>query len=948
MSSKARHHKRGSAILMAVGLLVMMALLGTTFFVITHLDRKESQSLATAASIKNVATSVLDEIRSALVADLYIDGGGVIYGLPQIPDDTPEKTIDYPHENVDKWLASAQPDAGGQWRHLSNMPGSLSAAKVPVDALFLVDTDGLAYEFPPGSGRWFFGDAIPFNSGLRDRLGRVFRVAVRVVDANAFLNANIHNLPAAAEAGKVMPITDVSLERLVAGTIRQDIHKVRAYDPDSTYPNNVDPIEVYWENYVLRPLNMGPDADARHYLPFDVSDMLGLSWYGYIPSAASGRLWKVWKDLGLDNAYFAARPFLTTHSAARIMVPRPGDTAGYRADLNEASFGELFDAFYDMIPADLPNLSTDDVRRRATAAQLAANVISFRNEEQAPFVPSDAEMGAARLPGAKVYGIERQPFITEAAYRIKMTNPGPPAPLYEFNYAIELFNPYVQQINTEGWKIKVGGTTVDFPVNTMPAYDPGTPGTSGRLVLVNRTGDIVVDGTPQEVSDLDLTQEVRILRPASNGHMVVVGRMAPAYFTGGQIEIPQLAGEIKKECIRRCDNLPDAIYSLALYKKDIRDDITVAGNLGKANTGVTPTDVKVQGADPPLKPTPVYVRNDKFVNVSDLNRIFFVGPNVQEALDERLSAGPAHLVINCRLNAWGPATAADNPFGDIPDPLPPPNDAAGPYRDARIPAIPVGCFYADFFMVQSPRSDTVDNDGDGTADNDGEDVVYGQININTATELALHCLPGLDGLPDDPPDRVRTKVVKEIIAYRDLLDNTSNDGANYSDKDEFGNSIVPRSHGTVGIANLRSGPGFASPGEVAIPILLGSMQTDIVNAGYQLPRNTYPAPPPNTESHQPDNYTVCAPDDTTQDDGLSVLDADKINNDLIKYLTYYSWLSNHVTVRSDVFIAYIRVDLRNASDTESLATRKYVAVIDRGNCRGRGDRPTVLMFTHIR
>ena len=43
------------------------------------------------------------------------------------------------------------------------------------------------------------------------------------------------------------------------------------------------------------------------------------------------------------------------------------------------------------------------------------------------------------------------------------------------------------------------------------------------------------------------------------------------------------------------------------------------------------------------------------------------------------------------------------------------------------------------------------------------------------------------------------------------------------------------------------------------------------------------------------------------DDGFAVNGEAGVANDLTKYHSYFAWLSNHVTVRSDVYVAYITV-----------------------------------------
>ena len=69
-------------------------------------------------------------------------------------------------------------------------------------------------------------------------------------------------------------------------------------------------------------------------------------------------------------------------------------------------------------------------------------------------------------------------------------------------------------------------------------------------------------------------------------------------------------------------------------------------------------------------------------------------------------------------------------------------------------------------------------------------------------------------------------------------------------------------------------------------------------------------------------------------------------DDLAKHRLCYSWASNSLTVRSDVYLAYIRVQVGDDEDAVQ-GVRHYVAVIDRSNCRRRDDRPIVRMNARV-
>jgi hypothetical protein len=214
------------------------------------------------------------------------------------------------------------------------------------------------------------------------------------------------------------------------------------------------------------------------------------------------------------------------------------------------------------------------------------------------------------------------------------------------------------------------------------------------------------------------------------------------------------------------------------------------------------------------------------------------------------------------------------------------------------PRVPLASLLSEFLMVRSP---------------DPGVTTYGMVNINTAPVGVLKCLPGLAQIAGNDRNRVAT----EIAAYRDLTDNSVNVGNNYA--------AQPRENVT-GIAHLRNAPGFATAGEISLPIRKVTVRVDTYGTG------------------APDNYSV-TPDNS--DDGLGVV-SDLTScpaGDPDKYNVYYKWLSNQITVRSDTYLAYILVRSPGGSADRD---RRFVALIDRSRCNAAGVLPAVLMMAEIK
>lgn len=875
---------------MVVGLLVMLAMIGTTFVITSFLDRRESFGIAAAAPMKQVARGILQQILTERLGDLYIDDKGtqdpsddVIYGSA----DDYKKQVDYPHEDFDKVLACFAPvDAGDGnlvWKHISNLfdEDSDKVTDVPVDSATLVDTDGYYFEFPAGTKH--YGDAILHDTNVNSPTGQRYYVAVRIIDASALINVDTAYSTATAAANTVMPVTNISLDVMTDAATRDRIH---AGDADTGLTGRDggtgDDITTYNANYVQRPLNPA-NGDYR---PYDAGDMLALAWGAAEPSTATGRIYQA-----LGTWFAQAKPYLTTFSASRdyvrwIPLSNENLRLTHEVNINTASFLDLFKAFYNAIPADVPGFPAGDQGRRLVAAQLAVNVIDFCDNDDIPYRPTAADMATINLAGQKVFGIERQPFITEAWLRLYYNGSA-----VEQLSAIELYNPYKTAISLNGYKLQVGANTYDA---TLPASIPA----GGRIVLVSNSTKIRAVNAYTNTS-LDLRQTCTLLRPTTGADYAPVGQVG---FDDFGLTVPDAGdpGPVFR-AIRRDDAPARAKYSVAIYKDYnvtyCTDDPGYPSpdttNLGRSNVSVDDAGLAALN----VAPTPVFVRNLAMITLGDLSRIFYVGPKSDGTpLDKALESMAPSNSMNGRLNLLG-------------------GIKSGGWGDNRIPDIPAACMMSDYLATLVPD-----------ANNDGRtDTLYGRININTAPWQVIRYLPGISALGQ------RDSIARDVVAYRDLLNNSADTGGHDYSTDRS----------AVGITDLRADPGFASAGEIAIPL------AKVLESLGLYPNNNYGTNAPNC-------YTIS--DGETSDDGLDQITGQPTNSmyDITKYDIYYAWLINQITVRSDVYIAFIRVDMRpvgedlsTANTRQPLATRRYIAVVDRTDCTSSEDLPRVLLFTEM-
>lgn len=193
-----------------------------------------------------------------------------------------------------------------------------------------------------------------------------------------------------------------------------------------------------------------------------------------------------------------------------------------------------------------------------------------------------------------------------------------------------------------------------------------------------------------------------------------------------------------------------------------------------------------------------------------------------------------------------------------------------------------------YLTVFDPNSDSIDNDADGLID--GADTISpevqipGRININTAPWYVIAQLPWVSRRINPP---LNYDLAQAIVAYRDKLP-------------------IPVDYGigrynATGIVGIREQPGFASIGELNF-IIAG---LNNFNVGlYALDTIDLPG----------------FPDLTTYGPGLG----DGIADDFEERDVIFSRISNLVSVRSDVFTAYILV--RIGSDGPQ---KRVVAILDR-------------------
>jgi len=932
--------------IMVVGILTALAMMGMAFLLTTWADKKEATALADAAPMRTLAESQVARMVAALGDDLLISGmNGPFTDLNLLPPaDYWKAYADYPCADpaygFDAHLASTELAAtkgfkvtAKRWPKLTRLgnefqPGEV--VNVSPAAAGMVDTDG---------------DSIPdaklFGTGVRDRVGREYFVAVRLIDMSAFININTSlNMTDKGDSEAWMTPGMVAPNRLPKswpGVVPSYPYPQRAaaFPSGGVYNERKSGDYLtdngYYNTFVRRAENPASISIA----PFDWSDELACRWIDTL-SWSGGRttlqLHPVMKQCRLarrigqynassatwgapeDWAYYGR--YLTTCSASRILtdIPAHRDQLANewklwaKVDLNVslADRGAAFDAYRRAFYHMLPQLGNE---RATTAAQMAVNLIDFRDEDDKPTVTN--------YGGQTIMGIERQPFITQAWYKVLMGEDDQGEEFIEENHmAIVLYNPYATKIELTKWKVNTGSATVELNE---------TIAGKGRLVLCSSDDVKVAGGAKRKnIASLTAMGTTSITRPGAplGGAVgdVPVGRIQEGDFPDdpddAKVGVPHICN------IGRDDNQDRLRMAVAAYVEMNKTLDYTSASIGVA-TGVASNSATIKD----IPPTPVFVRGygeieGRVHNHADLGRIFTIGPQAGAPLDVQLrtlfnnAKTPAARLAIGRLSI-SDFTAITNVTG-----------YPGGY-----PAVPSLCLSTQYFTIDSPLTDGYDNNADGKTDSsrstanaaamsawNGELLVHGRININTAPRavfqtlltLPLSTLPYAGGL--------------DLAAYRDRSMPVSGQ--------QMWMFHVMRKAPTA-LGKIRSDPGYATAGEAAI----AANAFPLITTTQGMYNNYLPDGPA---------YKEAGPDNSRTDDGYG---APFPKDDLSKVDMRYAYLSNVLDVRSDIYCAYVLVQLgdkRPGETGDPNIRRRYVAIIDRSNCVTVDDQPIVRGFAEVR
>jgi len=121
------HNRRGSVLLMAIGMLTILAILASTFLVISNLDSEETEGLA----VRACADPIIDGLAAKAVAQISFDrpvNANGIYGAMLANSNGLVSFMDRAHaydktETTDPWLSDSYVPGEGISGQLTNLVG---------------------------------------------------------------------------------------------------------------------------------------------------------------------------------------------------------------------------------------------------------------------------------------------------------------------------------------------------------------------------------------------------------------------------------------------------------------------------------------------------------------------------------------------------------------------------------------------------------------------------------------------------------------------------------------------------------------------------------------------------------------------------------------------------------------------------------------------------------
>jgi len=281
---------RGSALMLVVGLLTIIAMLGSTFLISSYLEAQQAEVFLSKSSAAPLSTGVMSTVQQILKIDKYITQALGPYGLLTRSPDGWNLYLDTPGEKMDAWLTEYSEEAGAWWSQPFGKQPSVGTA----------DTDG--DDVP---------DARLYNVQVMNNKGDSFYVAIRIVDTSGLICVNRAGEPTpfvkeVGLAGLFDPAM-VNLSSFLGDEVYAAVHRGRCGGTGSIT------LKDYTKNCGRRLL-----SPVSGYKPFPFSDEVVLRRLVVGEEAERSKLFELLSDQGNKM------PSLTTISSSMSTMRYPG------------------------------------------------------------------------------------------------------------------------------------------------------------------------------------------------------------------------------------------------------------------------------------------------------------------------------------------------------------------------------------------------------------------------------------------------------------------------------------------------------------------------------------------------------------------------------------------------------------------------------------------------
>lgn len=558
-----RPSRRGSAILLAVGCLAMLAILGMAYLISARSESRSATYVAAASNYDGARDRMLEHFRSR------------IFHATIAPLDT---------ANADQIpVADARP-LSGYWRS-NDKPIGLNPPRT------IVLNPPLSYNYyGPGGHVGRGSTSVVYYSDSDPKLNTPIFVSGLTPDDISSIPAGSYDSVGLTDSintkGTVSGYINFMGAARLADTSRMINLNVAVGANNGVYPD-IDADGRYWFGYRMR---MPNDSDndpsiilsARdtavntmqtwqqklRNLPtdnlrlFDFQDEIELRSYGHRGTGLNTRLVQLWKttlpfslssDLRSTNAkkytvYSYDRDNLrplnnhpvvgaVTNVNGGTVLPLPPD--GRRIPINPHVPGGQFNDINAKVVAEnarylasamlLCGYGKDDAYGfAANYASQRGNAIGMADDTgvvlgQPPTAFTDGLAGSSPgdMPGPatptfRYYGVRPQPFITEMGVRVRDQNPAPLADPTNTPgtwgktdieaWGIEMFNPYPTAVDLTGWKLWLIGQNNALGVVNLS----GVLGTNSTKVFASELAFVAPGAQPSAIID----NTVRLSQPA--------------------------------------------------------------------------------------------------------------------------------------------------------------------------------------------------------------------------------------------------------------------------------------------------------------------------------------------------------------------------------------------------------------------------------------------------